>query len=134
MRNILVLEDDEDLLYLVSTALIDNGDKVQTAPNVQMALHVIQHGHNQRIILFDYHFPQGTAKELMQALAANAALRARYALILMTGSDLSQDEETQALIRQLEVRQLPKPFTIEDLFVVMSQAEQELRDRVGTPS
>jgi CheY-like chemotaxis protein len=129
MRNVLVLEDDEDLLYTVRSALQDAGDMVQTSPNVEMALHIIGHGQKGRIILFDYHFPAGTAKELMQALAANSSLRARFALILMTGSDLSHDDETQALIRLLEVRQLPKPFLIEDLFAAIDAAEAELEAR-----
>jgi len=129
MRNVLVLEDDEDLLYIIRTALQDAGDMVQTAPNVAMALHIVQHGTKGRIILFDYHFPEGTAKDLMQALAADTNLRARFALILMTGSDLSQDDEIQALIRRLEVRQLPKPFLIEDLFTAIAAAEIELSER-----
>ncbi len=131
MRNILVLEDDEDLLYIIRSALQDAGDMVQTAPNVAMALHIVQHGQKGRIILFDYHFPEGTAKDLMHALAADPTLRARSALILMTGSDLSQDEEIQALIGQLAVRQLPKPFLIEDLFAVISAADAELSERVS---
>lgn len=106
---VLVADDDDAIRELVATVLLDEGYRVQTAPNGRDALSIARH-EQPDVVLLDVNMP------LLDGLSACRLLRddsrtAALPVVIMSARPLAQQELRRCRVSQF----LPKPFNILDL-------------------
>jgi two-component system response regulator (stage 0 sporulation protein F) len=106
---VLVVDDDAGIRKMLTEVLTLEGIPVETAVNGREALDMLVKS-PPRVVLLDISMPVMDGREVMRALDANPAERARHRIILMSALDKLQaasDLEPDA--------RLAKPFTVDQL-------------------
>lgn len=107
-REVLVVEDDNDLRESLSQALRDQGFGVITASNGQQALELLQNGARPAVILLDLMMPILNGWELRDALRDDA----RFAHIPQLVISAYMDEAEQHVLALPPDDCIRKPFHI----------------------
>jgi two-component system NtrC family sensor kinase len=115
-RKVLVVDDEADILDLVSKILIKQGYNVQTAVDGGSALRYLA-GTRFDLILSDWKMPGLSGQQLFERLLETDAESAKR-MVFMTGDILS--EKTEKFLKEHGKTCLPKPFSIPDLQKVVS--------------
>jgi CheY-like chemotaxis protein len=108
-RQVLVIDDDADIRYLVSEFLTEEGYDVRTADNGRVALGTLTSWH-PNVILLDLMMPEMDGRGFLAIQQMDLEL-VRIPVIVMSAS--SNVQEGTECLAAADV--LAKPFTIDDL-------------------
>jgi len=111
---VLVVDDDEDILYSINMALSDEGYQVLTASDGAEALTVVQQ-HAPKVILLDMRMPVMDGWQFARAYHRQPGPHAP--IVVVTAA--RDPAERAAEIEAEDV--LPKPFRIDDLLRMVSR-------------
>jgi signal transduction histidine kinase len=116
-RKVLVVDDESDILDLVSKILVRQGYSVQTAVDGESALQRLAGGRFD-LILSDWKMPGLSGQQLFERLLETDTKSAQR-MVFMTGDVLS--EKTEKFLKEHGKTCLPKPFSILDLNKVIGE-------------
>lgn len=109
MTRILLVDDENLILYSLSAALRHDGSQVVTATNGKDALSEIRHSFFD-ICFLDIHLPDANGFDLMKIVREiSPATR----IVLMTAVDL--DDAQMSYLRLNDGHYVPKPFDLEEV-------------------
>lgn len=123
---VLVVDDHAAIRQLLSLMLEDAGYRVHEAPDGRPALQQLRASREQIVVLLDMEMPGMDGIQMMQAVAADTALATRHAYVLVTANATSLPPAFAALLRQLNVPVIPKPFDMDQLLSAVAQAVNRL--------
>ncbi len=109
MTRILLVDDENLILYSLSAALRHGGSQVVTAANGKDALSEIRRA-SYDICFLDIHLPDTNGFDLMKIVRE---ISPSTKIVLMTAVDL--DEAQMNNLRLIEGFYLPKPFDLEEV-------------------
>ena len=116
-RKILIVDDEEDILDLVSQTMTAQGYLVQTVTDGEKALQLLQK-QSFDLIVSDWKMPGLNGQQLYERLLKENPAAAQH-IIFMTGDVLS--EKTQADLRDQNKLCLGKPFSLVDFRKAVNQ-------------
>lgn len=123
----LVVDDDTTVRRLLSELLEIEGYRVETAEHGGPALDVMRSSPDRLIVLLGLAMPYVNGQQALEAVAADQALAARHAIIMVTGSTYAAKTGPVAALRaELDVPLIPKPFTPHDILEAVEQAAARL--------
>ncbi|MHB1006362.1 MAG: response regulator [Chloroflexota bacterium] len=108
-KRVMVVDDDADILSLVSTVLLDAGYDVTTAGNGREAMAALTLA-TPHLMLLDLTMPGLSGDDLVSQIR-EAGLAPTTPIVVMTGSPLLDEQVRRMLVSGY----LPKPFDLEDL-------------------
>lgn len=123
---VLVVEDEDAIRQVLREALEDAGYVVYEAADGRPALARLQESHEQLVVLVDLHMPCMDGRQVLEAVAAHETLGARHAYVLMTAAYTTIPLALVRLLTHLHVPTLPKPFDLDDLLGLVSEAAARL--------
>jgi DNA-binding response OmpR family regulator len=115
-RDILLVEDEQQLRESMATRLEEEGYSVAHAPGGAQVLHLLQHGRH-RLLLLDLRLPGMDAMDVLGSLRADPALRPPAVLIL---ADPRDRDQVLAALEAGADDYLTKPFDLQDLALRVS--------------
>jgi len=107
---VLVVEDDERLLFAMTEVLQQSGYETRTAGDGQMAIQRLSAGHRPDVIVLDVQMPFVSGLEVLAWMERNDV---RIPVVLATQEDEIEAAEVGALVK------LVKPFTLEQLLAAV---------------
>ena len=112
MKKILVVDDEEDLLYSVKTGLENKSDeyKIQTATDGEKCLNLL----NEEIpdlILLDLMMPNMNGWQVLDIIQGNLKWR-HIPIFIITALENPEFKES---VEDLGLKYIEKPFTIDDV-------------------
>lgn len=116
-KNILILDDDEDILFVCTYLLEEIGWKVHTRLHCNDIVNMVR-SVNPSIILMDNWIPDLGGVAATQALKADAVLKSIPIIFFSANSDIKNLSEQAGADTFL-----PKPFDIADLENIIKQFE-----------
>jgi two-component system, NtrC family, sensor kinase len=116
-RKVLVVDDEEDILILVSRILTRQGYVVKTAVDGESALGHLGNG-GFDLIISDWKMPGLSGRQLFERLLSSNPQAAKR-MVFMTGDVLS--EKTENFLREHGKTCLTKPFSIPDFQKVVNE-------------
>src|SRR5512147_2840779 len=124
MSRILLVDDENLILYSLSAALRHDGSQVTTATNGKDALSEIRRSLFD-ICFLDIHLPDSNGFDLMKIVREiSPATR----IILMTAVDL--DDTQMNYLRRNDGHYLPKPFDLEEVRSIVKGIQADLASTV----
>jgi DNA-binding NtrC family response regulator len=121
--HVLVVDDDEALAELISTALTEAGYQVTVARSVSSAV-LLMGSREFDVALLDMHLPDGTGADVLRRLVDDSALTE---VVVLTGS---RDIASAIQVMKLGASDyLVKPTPIAELEIVVAQASDRHRLR-----
>jgi DNA-binding response OmpR family regulator len=117
MTRILLVDDENLILYSLSAALRHGGSQVVTAANGKDALSEIRRAFYD-ICFLDIHLPDANGFDLMKVMRE---ISPSTRIILMTAVDL--DEAQMNNLRQNDGLYLPKPFDLEEVRAIVKSIQ-----------
>jgi DNA-binding response OmpR family regulator len=111
-KNILVVDDDEFILYLVSNALKKEGFRVLCAATFAEAMLALE-SENIHLLVSDLLLPDSNGRSLGRFVHGHASLN-HIPVILVTGADKSVIEEESKTANAV----LAKPFDLKQLIAL----------------
>jgi CheY-like chemotaxis protein len=112
MAKILIVDDDPDLVQLLTMALSSKGHTVESAGDPAEGMTVCR-SFKPELIMLDYHMPGDTGAHLFENLRRNKAT-AKTPILFMSG-EAHPDEVLAEVADPSNARFLSKPVQIEDL-------------------
>ncbi len=109
MKKVLLVDDENLILYSLSTTLRSDGYDVTTASNGASALHALNGG-DFEVCILDVCLPDSNGLDLMRFVRNRSP---RTGIIIMTATDLT--ERQLADIRESGGQFIPKPFDLEQI-------------------
>jgi CheY-like chemotaxis protein len=107
-RNILIVEDDDDLRLLLADLLAEAGFQVRTARDGQEALARLQQ-ERSGVVLLDWMLPGLNGRQVLALVEADPVLRTDVRVVVMS-ADWRLEQEQQVLESDVVAARLPKPF------------------------
>ncbi|MEE8585899.1 MAG: response regulator [Acidobacteriota bacterium] len=111
-KHVLVVDDEPQLLELMSMCLEREGFQVQTAADGQQALECLK-GNQYDVIVIDILMPGMGGKQLYQRMASDPVLRKYLDRIIVVSGD-AFNEDTQSFIEDNCLAWLSKPFLLRE--------------------
>jgi DNA-binding response OmpR family regulator len=105
-KRVLVVEDDERLLFAMTEVLEQAGYQTRTAGDGQMAIQRLSTGYTPDVIVLDVQMPFVTGLEVLAWMRQNDV---RIPVVLATQEDEVKAADVGAVVK------LIKPFTLEQL-------------------
>lgn len=84
MATVLIVDDDEDTRVVIHMALADEGHSIIEVGDGESALDALRQTTSGCVVMVDEHMPGTSGAQLLRLIAADPALRARHAFVLMT--------------------------------------------------
>lgn len=112
MVHVLIVDDDIEMRILLCAVLHYDGHSVQDAADGVEALAYLQASLVPLIVLLDWQMPRLDGFGVLRAVSADPALASLHRFVLVTASELPQDHERLALLDDLQVPVIQKPFDI----------------------
>jgi CheY-like chemotaxis protein len=78
------------------------------------------------VVLLDMEMPRMDGVAVLQEVAADPVLSTKHAFVVVTANASALPPAFSALLRRLQVPVVPKPFDLDELFTVVSQAMQRV--------
>lgn len=126
MAHVLLVDDDPTLRSLLHALLQGDGHTILEASDGVEALAALEASEVPLIVLLDWQMPRLDGFGVLRAVAADPHLRALHRFVLVTAADWQQDPEHTALLEQLHVPVIPKPFDIAEMSALVEQTETGL--------
>jgi two-component system chemotaxis response regulator CheY len=117
----LIVDDDPAIRLLLRTALEGDGHCVRDVPDGMQALERLRASAVPLIVLLDWHMPQLDGRGVLRAVTAEPQLAAMHRFVLVTADDGQRDGESAALLRELQVPVIPKPFDLQAVLDVIAE-------------
>lgn len=128
MAWVLVVDDDEAIRDTLRIMLEDVGYAVAEAPDGQAALEMLRSTPYHAIVLFDLMMPVLDGRGFLEEVAVDQHLAARHGYILLTAQREIEPLMPQALLSQVRVHVVYKPFNVTPLLALIANTEQSLPD------
>src|SRR5215813_8711491 len=116
MSMVLVIEDDVEIRATLRMALEDDGYSVLEAQNGEDAIGQLRSQCEPMVVLLDLLLPLLSGEDILKLVADDSTLATRHAYILLTAAHQSFQPSFLALLQQLQVPIIHKPFDLDDLF------------------
>ena len=126
MEHVCVVDDDPAIRLTVGEVLEDEGFAVEVLGDGVGLLERLQAAPEPVVVLLDLRMPHLDGIEVLAALAADPPLAARHRCIVMTGAAGDWPAGVDALLRQLRVPVVEKPFALETLLGAVEVAARGL--------
>jgi CheY-like chemotaxis protein len=128
MTHILIADDDSDVRETLQLLFEEAGYATLAAEDGHQALDLIQHSSYPLIALLDISLPQVDGLSILRTVASQHEPMAGHkrAYILMTGHAPALYMPYIALLTQLNVPVIPKPFDIDYPLTVVAEAAARL--------
>lgn len=123
---VLVVDDHAPIRQVLSLMLEDAGYCVYQAADGRPALQQLRASREPMVVLLDMEMPGMDGVQVMQAVAADAALATRHVYVLVTANAKMLPSAFAALLSQLGVPVIPKPFDVDELLEAVAQAVARL--------
>jgi DNA-binding response OmpR family regulator len=117
MTKILIVDDENLIVYSLSAALRHDGSQVMTAANGKDALNEIRRT-KPDICFLDIHLPDANGYDLMKIVRE---ISPATKVILMTAVDL--DDEQVRYLHENACYYLPKPFNLEEVRSIVKRIQ-----------
>jgi two-component system chemotaxis response regulator CheY len=124
---VLVVDDEHDIRDSLRGFLEDEGYIVAEAADGLVALDYLRASGEPHVVLLDYKMPRMNGAELLEAIISDARLSARDAFVLVTANLMAFPPELNALLAQLGIPILAKPFNLAQLLRTVETAERRIR-------
>ena len=124
---VLVVDDDQDIRELVVQCLQDEGYTVYEASDGTPALERLRAHAGRLVVLLDVLMPQMGGFAVLQIVAENAPFLTRHAYIIIAATKKTPPPDVAALIEQLHVPYILKPFDLADLLIAVEEAANTLQ-------
>lgn len=121
-KKILAIDDENDVLLIIKTALNGEGYDVLTASNGYDGL-ALAEDHQPDLILLDLRMPEMDGMEVLQQLRNNEKTQ-NLAVIILTG--ISDKRKIREALDKGITYYIVKPFECQDLISKINLALQEL--------
>jgi CheY-like chemotaxis protein len=131
MTAILVVDDDTDIRLSLHALLEGEGHRVLEAACGDEALDLLRRSPEHFVVLFDNIMPNGDGTDLLDAVAREDDLERRHVFICMAASPRLFSARLQALLRDLGVPCVGKPFDLDELLGAIDKADRGLAARSG---
>lgn len=123
---VLVVDDDEDSVELLSAVLAAVGCQPQGATNVEDAMQRF-HDHRPHVIVSDIAMPGSDGYHLIRRIRARTAAEGGATPAIALTANVSRLDQTRALLAGYQYF-LTKPFKIHDLLAAVETAAATSRD------
>jgi CheY-like chemotaxis protein len=118
---VLIVEDDQGIRESVRLLLEDGGYAMLVAPDAQAALPVMRKSPGPLVVLVDHLLPGMRSEDLMHLVAQGGYALKRHAYIETTASPDRLSDDFKALLADLGVPILPKPFDLDLLMTLVAE-------------
>jgi CheY-like chemotaxis protein len=124
MTHILIADDDSDVRETLQLLLEDAGYATLTAKEGHQVLELVQRYPSPLVVLLDIGLPKVDGLSILRTIAGMDGQMAPHkrAYVLMTGHTPALYMPYGALLAQLHVHVLPKPFHIDYSLAVVADA------------
>jgi two-component system chemotaxis response regulator CheY len=123
---VLVVDDDAAIRGLLSMVLEEAGYEVLTAQDGGEALRYLGERQRRMVVLLDYSMPRVDGLAVLRAVAADPALSAHRAFVLITAVAGSLPHEAHVLMSRLGIGIMEKPFDLDRVIAVVGRAAQHI--------
>ncbi|HEX6800743.1 MAG TPA: response regulator [Ktedonobacterales bacterium] len=128
---VLVVDDHATIREVLAVILEDGGYRVCECADGGPALRQLRASREPMVVLLDMEMPGMDGFQVMQAVAADAALATRHAYVLVTANATTLPLAFVTLLSRLGVPIIPKPFDIDELMEAVAQAAARLGQRLA---
>lgn len=129
-----IVDDDPEIRHTVRVVLEDEGYAVVEAADGVEALDILRTASTSFVVLLDLRMPRLDGMGVLQMVADDQRLLERHAYVVMTANAPPLPDDLSALLAQLSVPVLRKPFDIDVLVQLVQEAALRLGRRNGSPS
>lgn len=128
---VLVVDDHAAIREILIVVLEEAGYRVCEAADGGPALQQLRASRDPMVVLLDMEMLGLDGVQVMQAVAADAALATRHAYVLVTANATTLPLAFVTLLSRLGVPIIPKPFDIDELMEAVAQAAARLGQRLA---
>jgi CheY-like chemotaxis protein len=122
----LIVDDDADLRDSLRFLLELEGYEVEEARDGIEALDVLRASPHGLVVLLDLVMPRLGGLEVLRAVADDPQLAERHVFMIVTANRDKVQPASQALLRQLAVPVVTKPYDVEDLLEIVARIATRL--------
>jgi len=123
---VLVVDDDEAIRDTLRLVLEDAGYRVEGVADGATALNRMRTATEHYIVLLDFIMPGMDGKAVLAAVANDMQIATRHVYILVTAAQARLTADVESLLARLNVPILGKPFDLDTLLNMVSEARQRL--------
>jgi CheY-like chemotaxis protein len=123
---VLIADDDEGIRESLRMLLEDEGHSVTEASNGQETLAYLRRESARCVALLDLVMPDMEGIELLESIQRDAALMRRHAFIVLSAGSEALMSQAQPLVAAMNGVIVRKPFDIDEVTRVVSEAAQRL--------
>ncbi len=116
---VLVVDDDKDVRRMMVMALEDDEREVVETSDAAMALALLRSSPVRWLVLLDWKMPGMSGEDLLEIVHAERRLATRHAYVLVTANAAALTPQFSALLSDLSIPILPKPFNIATLLATV---------------
>lgn len=127
MVKVLVVDDDQDTRDALRFLLEDAGYIVAEAVDGMQALEMLRASGVSMVVLLDLDLPRFDGIKVLEAVANDASLAARHALVMVTAVAPFRYQAADEFRAKLSVPIIPKPFDLDTLLDAVAGAALLLR-------
>jgi len=122
----LVVDDDVAIRETLHQLLEDEGYSVAQAPDGVVALETLRSTPDRMVVLLDVMMPRLDGHGVLQAVTDDAQLMRQHRFVVMTAAANTLSGPLMQLMRQVDAPALIKPFSIDRLLALVSEAASQL--------
>src|SRR5579871_4171464 len=126
-QGVLIVEDDESTRAVLADLLQEEGYMVFTAPDGKPALERLRTHPAGLVVLLDLMMPGMDGYAVLQAVAEESPLATKHAYILVSATSSTLPLKVAAILKQLHVMSVPKPFDLDELLAAVQKTASTLR-------
>lgn len=124
-RQVLVVDDEEDIRQALRFLLEDAGYQVLEAQNGQEAIERLRANPQRMAVLLDWRMPRLDGVQALDAIATTMPRSAPHAFIFMTASVQTPSLCLAQIPEGASVSFIHKPFNLDDVLAAVAQALQQ---------
>jgi two-component system, chemotaxis family, chemotaxis protein CheY len=122
----LVVDDDAAIRETLHQLLEDEGYSVAQAPDGVIALETLRSTPDRMVVLLDVMMPRLDGRGVLEAVTDDGRLMRQHRFVVMTAAANTLSGPLMQLMRQVDAPALIKPFNIDRLLALVSEAASQL--------
>lgn len=126
MAWVLIVDDDAQIRETLEYALHDAGYAIVEVADGEDALDVLRATPYRAVVLLDLLMPGMDGREVLDVLINDPVLASRHAFVLMSADHQALLRVPSALLAQLSITVLKKPFDMDELLDTVAQLAAKL--------
>lgn len=123
---VLVVDDDEAIRDTLRLVLEDAGYRVEGVADGGTALNRLRTSQERYIVLLDLIMPGMDGKAVLTDVASDTDIATRHVYVLMTAAQARVTTDAEAILARLNAPILYKPFDLDVLLNLVSEAQARL--------